>query len=289
MVVFSSRKPFLDISNILAILGLSVENPNKLLTVGEYRKALNSGEIIVDLIACKITQAESQMVDSILKVLQAIDTFGKLNTTSILTCTGLYPNTVRRVMNLLMKKNIVHLQTREDRKNNEKIYSLKRTRAIIYINHIISQKNKIYLIFKKIADHENRTGKLFQSLGDEFTEKEIMIPEDLQKKYNKKYKNPISINDLPYLLGKEIIYKYTNNYFCHYCFDDGTISNLEVIDDVEICKKCGREIPYESRYPLSFSKNYVSYRKKQIDNQISLVKKGIGVDNAIKKSQRRES
>jgi len=274
---------------------LRIENPNRLLTYGAYTKALHSGEEIADILVSKITQPESQMIDSIKKVLQAIDTHGNLNTQSIISSTQLYTNTVNRVIKLLQEKRLVNLKTIFDRKNNEKIYSLKRNRAIIYINHLLDQKNKSAYMGEKIEKAAEELRNLLEYIGENFPERKIFVPDDLQKKYQTRYVAPISINDLPFLLAQEILYGYKNMHYCLNCFEDGIVSIPQGNDEGDFCKRCGLNAPYElGRQPDNTENRRIRRNdRKQVEDQISFVKRGKGVDYALKKSlklnQKRET
>jgi len=218
---------------------MSVENRNRLYLFGEYRKALASrkGD---DLLIGRITQRESQMVSSIEKILAVLEMKGKLYTTEIQRSTKLYPNSINKVLKLLREKRVVKVRVLR-KYNNKKIYSLNRDRAIIYLNRLISHKKRLFDIFKKISDDKKSFDRILKKLPDGFFKKEFQIFSSSQKKYNINLKQPILINELPYLLGKEIIFKFPEGSFCENCLGKDILSETIKTHDSNYCKNCGVE------------------------------------------------
>ncbi len=178
---------------------------------------------------------------SIEKVLKILDEFGELNTTQIKTKTDLSWTSVIRTLRLFKKRKIIDVKTREDRANNEKTYSLKRERAIYYLWKL--QFFKYPVIDKEVKKHISYSKFLKKRFPVGWEEWEINLPKEAQKAY-KINKPRAKIGELPYRVVNELLVTYTAGFFCQDCFDKGNVSQLQVVDNVSICRLCGREYPF---------------------------------------------
>lgn len=179
------------------------------------------------------------------KIIAILDEHGKLNTTNILKMTGLSPKSVCNTLKFFLEKDIVTLHTFQDRKNNEKIYSLKRTNAILYIHHfhwntfaktiqdVKKQSEKINMIIR---------GRKFAYYTDEFPElvtKEIENKKiHLSTKYLNKFsilENPVSLIHLPMDIFEEIVNGFHTGRFCRMCWENDILTELQIHDLVHHC------------------------------------------------------
>jgi len=178
---------------------------------------------------------------SIEKMLKALDEFGELNTTQLKTKTGLSWTSVIRTINLFKKRNIINVRTNGDRKNNEKIYSLKRDRAIYYIWKL--QFFKYPFIDKEIKNHMKYSDFLEKRFPAGWEKWEINLPKEAQKAYGID-KPRAKIEELPYGVVVELLVTYSAGFYCSDCFEKGDVSRLEHIENISVCRLCGREYPF---------------------------------------------
>jgi len=85
------------------------------------------------------TQPESQKALYILKVLTVLDGYHELNTSAIIEKTGLSSKSVVGTLRMLRDRGLVDYKVRK-KWNNEKIYSIRRLRALFYILKLIQWK-----------------------------------------------------------------------------------------------------------------------------------------------------
>jgi len=211
---------------------LSVENPNNLLTFREYGKALKDKKIGYLLVG-RVTQRESQLTNSVKKVLQTIDRNKKLNTSQIKQKTKLWPNSVNRVLKLLNEKQVVKIHRRKDNLNNEKIYSLQRNKAIIYLNKLILHKSRGKKWIKEFKI-SNKKFKKFERL--------LSLTDFKDQTFTMGNRNITFNEDIPYLLAHNIIFKTLNGFYCETCLEKKIISELKnKSNNIMYCEICGSE------------------------------------------------
>ena len=218
---------------------MNIENLNGLLAYNEYHRAIESGENFADILEKKPTQGESHQLETIQKILLALEEFGELNTSSIKLKTGLSWNSITWAMKRLREKNITVERTEQDRKNNEKLYHLRRNRAIIYINHQINWKKTWPKWAKKFKDI-HKINKIQKHYSKDLKNCVISVPDDLRKKYDIE-ETTSKISDLPFYLAREIMLSYHDGYYCYDCFDKHIISELRRKENVTYCTTCGKE------------------------------------------------
>ncbi|MEM2160931.1 MAG: hypothetical protein QXN55_08265 [Candidatus Nitrosotenuis sp.] len=204
---------------------------------------------------------------SIEKVLEVLDEFGELNTTQIKMKTGLSWTSVTRTLRIFKNRNIVNVNSRKDRMNNEKIYSLKRDRATYYIWKL--QFFKYPLIDKETKKHINYSKFIEKRFPEGWETWEINLPKEAQTAY-KINKPRVKIGDLPYGVANELLITYSAGFFCQDCFEKGNVSQLQRIDDVSVCRLCGREYPF-----LEETKGVESTKGRiwDVDKQVHKIKK----------------
>lgn len=176
------------------------------------------------------------------RIVKILDEYGELNTSQIKYKTGLSWASVIRTLRLFIDRNVVKMKTRKDRRNNEKIYSLKRDRAIFYVSWLQSQK---YPLFSKDV---RKSLKYATVLEKEYTQgleqHEINLSEKAQKEFGVD-RSRIKIHDLPYGTASILMVNYSNGFYCFDCFEKGNVTELKRIeDDMSVCPLCGKETPY---------------------------------------------
>jgi len=191
----------------------------------------------------KISQAESQKIPYIDKVIQTLDRHYELNTLQIIEKAGLSIGSVVRTLKLLRDKKIVWLKTINDRKNNEKIYSLRRWRAVMYMVNLLAWKDARNFpnVLSRLKKEDR---KIKTMLPRRFDDMEIAIPSNsiLQKYYGEKTK----IKNLFSGLQRGIKHHFAFDFYCKSCFKEGYISLLIQADEnSNVCPKCGKETPFE--------------------------------------------
>ncbi len=200
----------------------------------------------------KIGQAESQKIPYINKVIQTLDRHHELNTSQIIEKSGLSRGSVVRTLKLLRDKKIVRLKTKNDRKNNEKIYSLRRWRAISYMVNLLSWKNARN--FPNVLSRLKKEDRKIESiLPSGFDDKEIAIPSKsiLQKYYGEKTK----IKNLFSGFQRGIKHHFAFEFYCKSCFNKGYISLLNLADEnSNVCPKCGIETSFKKEMGPRFKK-----------------------------------
>ena len=181
-----------------------------------------------------VSQAESQKIPYIDKVLRTLDRYEHLNTIEIIEKSGLSNDSVVRTLKLLRKKKIVLVKTKNDRQNNEKIYSLRRFRAMFYMKNLLwwknTRKSESILKFEKKLDSE--TEKL---LPNNFDARKVFLQN-----------HTVAIKDLPTRYKRGIRQAYSRGFYCEHCFNLGYVSSLVRISEyANVCPRCGAEIPFE--------------------------------------------
>lgn len=195
---------------------MSVENPNIFWTQKTLHSAYNNIEGFSDITHNRVSQRESQMKNSVLKVLNSLSKNEKLNTTSIKEITGLWPQSVNRVIKLLVKKNIVNMTQHHDKQNNEKIYSLNKNRAIVYGEHILNYKKNIKL-WREVQEKRHKQIKFLKKLPKDF----LVWWAYFSPKDSKTGEGSLEL--IGYLPRKDLIRVaicYNWGYYCHSCFEE---------------------------------------------------------------------
>ena len=208
----------------------------------------------------KITQAESQKVKQISMVLAIIDEFGPINTTNIKEKSGLSWDSVTRTLKLLQKKKIVKLTRTKQNKNNEKIYSLRRERAIVYHQNLLFHKFPI--IGQKQLHKIPNFIQRWQMIRK-------LLPQGWEN-WNIKTKHGEKImKELHYI--KLLMFNYVTGLYCYDCFEEGYVEKLKhTTDGSAFCIRKGHEFS-EEEYQIR--KVGTKWRKFQVDKEIHKIKK----------------
>lgn len=231
---------------------LKTENLNKHLNSAtwnvsfkEFRSIRNKNKY-QDIFNFKVTHSESRLAKSISKIMDLLDKNGKLNTSQIKRESKLSWDSVIKSLKILYKKKTVKIITIRDRKNNEKIYSLDRNRAICYHEHIFQWKNKNYYQYlnKKMTYPLERDIKIEKQLPEKWWQTEITFSKEDQKQFHVK-ENKIMLEMLPVVIARGIRDEYVEGDLCFDCFENGNISRVKIIyegdGEMAVCPKCGSE------------------------------------------------
>lgn len=237
-----------------------IENPNDLLSKNRIRRAYrHHHKTFSDILEDKVTQSESRMRYSVYKVLSTLDLCGKINTSKIQEVSGLNWTSITKTTDLLRQKRIIELEQHHDKQNNEKMYSIKRNRAVIYLDHIFHHRMQLKE-WKKSAKYNKKYGKLMEDFPKNFLSWWIFFGPRMQKKLRIETKNCF-IKALP--LDKIImIYSYyRDGNYCNYCQDSYSkklivqklqffvLSDMIRKKDFVVCEICDREQQYDDSPP----------------------------------------
>ena len=233
---------------------LSAENPFNLsskvewkIPVSQLQEAGRSN--YRDFLMEKVSQAESQKVKEISQVLKVIDQFGPINTKIIRKRSKLSWDSVNRTLDLFRRKKIVKVVQPRTKKNNEKIYSLVKNRAIMYYSHLLMWKNRKPFL-RQLAQwrkSENTWRKIEKRLPRGWRDWEINLPSKSVKHFNK---NKLSI--IHFFEWKKLMINYYAGIYCRDCFGNGVIIQLKNLPDgISFCANCKRESYYEDEFPIT--------------------------------------
>ncbi len=115
-----------------------VENPNKLDSFYWRKKALES-EDVSDLKIEVPTKRELRLRYSIKKLLETLNNFGELNVSHLMKKSGLWSNTMVRIIPILKERGIVN-ERRLPEQSNQKLYSLRLFRAITFLSYLFAKE-----------------------------------------------------------------------------------------------------------------------------------------------------
>ena len=190
------------------------------------------------------SQKESQKVIYILKVLTALDWHKELNTSDIITKTGLSPKSVVGTLRILRDKGLVDFKTKK-KWNNEKIYSIRRTKSLFYMVKLIQWK------FNKSSQGMQRDLEKFENkINDNFPKELEDIPITLTDKWRKLIpksilpKDNLPLKEWNSAASNTIKILYNSGFYCDECFKKGRLVELILDDEHFVCKKCGKESEY---------------------------------------------
>lgn len=230
---------------------MSVKNPNVLSFMAHYEalKTANKNPAKYSHLTSKPTQIESQKRRYFEKVIVALDENGKSNTTQIIQLTGLSSKSVCNTLRFFRERKIVSMHTRKDKQNNEKIYSLNRLDAIIYLAKFsLGEFLKSYKNAEKQAmeiSMKTRSRRYAYAVleytdefvTDEIRNKEIILPQKYQARLEGK--KTTWLTDLPIDIFEEIVMSYHTKKYCIPCWKKGMLSNLLIQHDIRYCRDCG--------------------------------------------------
>ncbi|EPA04428.1 hypothetical protein [Candidatus Nitrosarchaeum limnium] len=243
-----------------------VENPNKLEQYGAYQKAIDSNEDFSNLEDVPLSKKEIRLRTSIKKVLLALDNHKKLNVSGILDKSGIHTNTLYHVMPILLKRKIIS-EKRIRHINNQKFYSLKRNRAIVYLEFLfLTDRFNIFNdLHKNLKQHFEKYCDPYPSLDirvqkqiASFVEQRFTLTDELMKDCIIK-KRSMSISDLTVEPANKLIMYFLSHKLCMgKCFENNHLSKVIVKDGISYCAECGHEtkedVYYSNPKLLHFSK-----------------------------------
>ena len=185
-------------------------------------------------------QPESQKAFSSLKIITTLDWYEGLNTSQIKQKSKLSWKSVCGTLKLLRKRGLVDIQTKKDNKNNEKIYHLRRFRALSYLLYLIrwkffkNQKD----IEKILKNQDKRVTNFPKELENITLEVNSYSWSKIENKKKSRYK--LQLSKMNKVLARSIKSLYLEQIICKLCFKKGMICMLEQTNNVELCcKKCG--------------------------------------------------
>ncbi len=263
---------------------MKIENPNKNsysatwhVSFKEFRSIRKKNKY-QDIFNFKVTHSESRLAKSISKIMDQLDKNGRLNTSQIKSKSNLSWNTVVNSLKILRKKKTVKIKTIKDRKNNEKIYSLDRNRAICYHEHLSQWKNRNYYNYldRKVKSPLRRDIKIEKQLPDDWWQTEITLSKEDQKRFHVKEKK-IILEMLPAVKAKRIRDEYVEGDLCFNCFENGIISKVRISYEdfgvIAICTNCGSERGHIEKFILDNKtiesrKNRAEYETKKVERKV---------------------
>ena len=187
----------------------------------------------------RFTQPESQKALYILKVLTVLDWYHELNTSAIIKKTGLSPKSVVGTLKILRGRGLVDYKVKK-KWNNEKIYSIRRLRALFYILKLIQWKFN-----KGFQDMLNKIWEKESIINDKFPKELENIPISLSEKWKKRIpKNILPKDNSPIkewntTVSNTIKMMYNSGLYCDECFKKGMLSEPILDNEELICPKCG--------------------------------------------------
>ena len=187
----------------------------------------------------RFTQPESQKALYILKVLTVLDWYHELNTSAIIKKTGLSSKSVVGTLRMLRERDLVDYNVRK-KWNNEKIYSIRRLRALFYILKLIQWKFN-----RNFPQTYNKVKKTESIINEKFPKELENIPISLSEKWKKLFpKNILPKDNSPIkewntTVSYTIKTMYNRGFYCEECFKKGILSELILDNEESICPKCG--------------------------------------------------
>lgn len=121
-------------------MALNIENPNIFWSKKDLEDAWKSGGDYTNIISIKPSRSESQMKNTLLKVMKFLDKNELVNTSSIHNDAMINWSSLGKSLKFLLEKQIVSMNQNHDKKNNEKLFSLNKNRAVVYGDHLINYK-----------------------------------------------------------------------------------------------------------------------------------------------------
>ena len=231
----------------------TIENPNRLLTKENVQMALERShhKSISDILKEPVSRREKLMKKNISKVLNLLYQNEQLNTTQLHNI-GINWGSLSNVLDLLYKKKIVLIRQFNDRKNNEKIYQLKKIRAIVYLDHIFNYERKLDS-HNKLAAYWKSYNKILDKVPQDFLSWRIFATSKAKRELGiEKYGS--LIGSLPSEKVIKILENYVDGYYCKNCQEEQkrklskqkrkfiVLTSIKLTENFGIqCEKCGAE------------------------------------------------
>ena len=192
------------------------ENPNRLLTTKNVKNAYNLSyhKSISDILNKPVKKKEKLMKKNIAKVLNLLYKYGRLNTIQLHNY-GINWDSLTKVLSLLRKKKIILLRQFHNKQNNEKIYQIRKIRAIVYLDHIFNYDKNIGSHNKLVA-YSNSYNKFLDKVPQDFLSWRIFATPKLRKSLSIE-RNGCLIGNLPSEKTIQILDRYNYENFCINC------------------------------------------------------------------------
>jgi len=222
------------------------------------------------------TQPESQKALYILKVLTVLDGYHELNTSAIIEKTGLSSKSVVGTLRMLRDRGLVDYKVRK-KWNNEKIYSIRRLRALFYILKLIQWKfNRNFpQTYNKVRKTESIINEKFPKGLEDIP---IILSDKLKKFIPKNIlpKDNSPIKDWNSTVSNMIKTLYNNSLYCNECFKKGILSEPVLNNEELICPKCGIASKFNEEMYFMGTDPYLKSRRQSW-------KDGENIKNKIRK------
>jgi len=174
-----------------------------------------------------------------------LDWHKELNTTDIISKSGLSPKSVVGTLRILRERGLVDFRIKK-KWNNEKIYSIRRFKSLFFMRKLLQWKfnRRSQWMQEEIKEFENK-------INDNFPKELENIPITLSDKWRKLIPKQILPKDNSPLkewnsaASNTIKILYNCGFYCDQCFKKGRLA--ELISDHEhfVCQKCGKESDYQ--------------------------------------------
>jgi len=231
----------------------TIENPNKLLTQKNIKMAFERSyhKSISDILKEPVSRQEKLMKKNISKVLDLLYQKGQLNTSQLHNM-GINWGSLSNVLDLLRKKKIILTRQFSDKKNNEKIYEVRKIRAIVYLDHIFNH-DKILDSHNKLAAYWKSYNKILEKVPQDFLSWRIFAAPKVKKELGIERYGSL-IGSLPAEKVVKILENYVDGDYCKNCQVEQkrkllkqkrkfiVLTSMRLTENFGIqCEKCGAE------------------------------------------------
>jgi len=237
-------------------------------------------------ISRKISQSESQKIEYILPVLDYIMKHNEFFSSELkYNITESNPKSIDNTISLLHKKNLITLIRKEIK--NKKIYKIKSLKEIKKYRDDLEKYRKFKVYSKALLQTNkvkaiNGIFKIYSDLNKKFQNgiKKSIHMESLPKNFfntsliiknkktyeklsgsNKKFPEPLSINEMSYRIVPKIIWDYRHGNICRDCFKEGKLQYFTYKDEEYFCNY-GHTSDIDLSKMMSYSENKLFDLKK---------------------------
>jgi len=231
----------------------TIENPNELLTKENVQMAFERSyyKSISDILKEPVSRREKLMKKNISKVLNLLYQKGQLSTTQLHNI-GINWGSLSNVLDLLHKKKIVLMRQFNDKNNNEKIYQIRKIRAIVYLDHIFNYAEKLDS-HNKLAAYWKSYNKILDKVPQDFLSWKIFATSKMKRELGIERYGSL-IGSLPAEKVVKILENYVDGYYCKNCQEEQkrksqkqkrkfiVLTSMRLTENYGIqCEKCGAE------------------------------------------------